>query len=157
MDRSACTRGRIVRGFCAYRVTNARKSIGLHSSRFSFVLLRRTITLTKKKKKKGKSFRPARVRSRKSRRREKAKKERSRYFHRSSSPFFLYSLSLFFPFARLVSAALLGSRLFPLVRRRVRGLMLILSSRPSRFFAKAISRSSRIIPRFWLYSGTRLF
>ena len=146
-----------MRGFCAYRVTNARKSIGLHSSRFSFVLLRRTITLTKKKKKKGKSFRPARVRSRKSRRREKAKKERSRYFHRSSSPFFLYSLSLFFPFARLVSAALLGSRLFPLVRRRVRGLMLILSSRPSRFFAKAISRSSRIIPRFWLYSGTRLF
>lgn len=155
MDRSACTRGRIVRGFCAYRVTNARKSIGLHSSRFSFVLLRRTITLTKKKKKKRKIV--SRVRSRKSKRREKAKKERSRYFHRSSSPFFLYSLSLFFPFARLVSAALLGSRLFPLVRRRVRGLMLILSSRPSRFFAKAISRSSRIIPRFWLYSGTRLF
>lgn len=155
MDRSACTRGRIVRGFCAYRVTNARKSIGLHSSRFSFVLLRKTITLTKKKKKKRKIV--SRVRSRKSRRREKAKKERSRYFHRSSSPFFLYSLSLFFPFARLVSAALLGSRLFPLVRRRVRGLMLILSSRPSRFFAKAISRSSRIIPRFWLYSGTRLF
>lgn len=154
MDRSACTRGRIVRGFCAYRVTNARKSIGLHSSRFSFVLLRRTITLTKKKKKKRKIV--SRVRSRKSRRREKAKKERSRYFHHSS-PFFLYSLSLFFPFARLVSAALLGSRLFPLVRRRVRGLMLILSSRPSRFFAKAISRSSRIIPRFWLYSGTRLF
>lgn len=154
MDRSACTRGRIVRGFCAYRVTNARKSIGLHSSRFSFVLLRRTITLTKKKKKKRKIV--SRVRSRKSKRREKAKKERSRYFHHSS-PFFLYSLSLFFPFARLVSAALLGSRLFPLVRRRVRGLMLILSSRPSRFFAKAISRSSRIIPRFWLYSGTRLF
>ena len=154
MDRSACTRGRIVRGFCAYRVTNARKSIGLHSSRFSFVPLRRTITLTKKKKKRKIV---SRVRSRKSKRREKAKKERSRYFHRSSSPFFLYSLSLFFPFARLVSAALLGSRLFPLVRRRVRGLMLILSSRPSRFFAKAISRSSRIIPRFWLYSGTRLF
>lgn len=31
--------------------------------------------------------------------------------------------------------------------------MLILSSRPSRFFAKAIRRSSRIIPRFWVYSG----
>lgn len=157
MDRSACTRGRIVRGFCAYRVTNARKSIGLHSSRFSFVLLRRTITLTKKKKKKRKIVSSSESSKSKIEEERKSEERKIEIFSSPPSPFFLYSLSLFFPFARLVSAALLGSRLFPLVRRRVRGLMLILSSRPSRFFAKAISRSSRIIPRFWLYSGTRLF
>lgn len=81
----------------------------------------------------------------KSRQRVGARSATTLDFRRSLLSFF------FLLFSRLI-VALLGSRLFRSLGVES-GLMLILSSRPSRFFAKAIRRSSRIIPRFWVYSG----
>lgn len=85
---------------------------------------------------------------RKSRQRIGARSATTLDFRRSLLSFFS---SFFLLFSRLI-VALLGSRLFRSLGVES-GLMLILSSRPSRFFAKAIRRSSRIIPRFWVYSG----